>query len=919
MLMDEGLATRRDAVAGSPALAALLETVARRNARAVAEPSPIPAAKALLSVDGGRCEDCGGPLVFDPWSPRVHRCGRCSREHGGERHDRAWARWQHLWLAGRAAETATLAVLGGDAAAAARARAILTEYGHRYLEYPNADNVLGPARVFFSTYLESVWLTDYLAAAHLLREAGLLDDATAEAVSRVADEAANLIGDFDEGLSNRQTWHSAALTAAAVWFEDEDLAARAIQGESGLVAHLLHGFGRDGLWYEGENYHLFALRGLLTGFGWARLAGVEPFAEEALRPLLVAALRAPALTALPDRTFPARRDARFGISLAQPMYLELWEVGLARMRRTDPESPDLAPADGGLADWLAALYAVPAPAAERFDSYLHEAGGAAVAARDRSGLSWWALLEMDAELGGDAAAWAPGSVLFEEQGLAVLRRGGRYASLECGATGGGHGHPDRLHLTVHDAGVHWLPDPGTGSYVARDLFWYRSTLAHHAPLLDGRSQPPGDAVCEYFEAADDWAWVRGRWGSVARTVVAAPGYLLDVVELDAAEDHTLELPWHLAGDPAVRTPGRWESAADDPLAAVEFVAGVERLLPDAAAPVMVLASHAPGGEHLVVHLSGVHELLRATGPGLPGAGPAPFFLARARGRYVRMVSLLDAGGARLSAVQGDLIEVEHGGGTDRHRRTDTGWTIERGDGSVSLGGRQPERRAPEPLFAGRELGAHGSALWIEEAPALDGSLAGFDLAAPLALDHDDQYRRSEEAYPGPDEFAATAWVNWNDAGLYVAVEVATRELVLHDPDAPPLLLDNERDEIHSAGVQLYLRSPEHGGFLGILAVPDPRSAAVRILPVEGTAATADVARGAWARSADGYRMTLAVEPPDWSLWYAGDEVAFDLLVNEMRPGRRRRAGQLVWSGGGGWVWLRGDRQDPRRLGTLALG
>ncbi len=28
---------------------------------------------------------------------------------------------------------------------------------------------------------------------------------------------------------------------------------------------------------------------------------------------------------LPDFTFPARRDARYGISLAQPMYLELWE------------------------------------------------------------------------------------------------------------------------------------------------------------------------------------------------------------------------------------------------------------------------------------------------------------------------------------------------------------------------------------------------------------------------------------------------------------------------------------------------------------------------------------------------------------------------------------------------------------------
>ena len=59
-----------------------------------------------------------------------------------------------------------------------------------YLEYPNRDNVLGPSRLFFSTYLESIWIGNYLAAAMLLREGGLLDEATAEVVSTVADEAA---------------------------------------------------------------------------------------------------------------------------------------------------------------------------------------------------------------------------------------------------------------------------------------------------------------------------------------------------------------------------------------------------------------------------------------------------------------------------------------------------------------------------------------------------------------------------------------------------------------------------------------------------------------------------------------------------------------------------------------------------------
>ena len=247
MLSGDELLSRREVIEASPDLTALVATLRRRNRRVVAETPAMPDAKALLSVDGGRCGDCGGALLFDPWSPRVHRCARCGREHGGVRHDRAWARWQHLWLAGRAAETATLGVLAADDAAAARARGILDAYAGHYLDFPNQDNVLGPARLFFSTYLESVWLTDYLAAAYLLREGGLLDDETADGVGRVADEAANLIGEFDEGFSNRQTWHNAALAATAAWFEDEDLAARAIQGETGLLAHLLNGFGADGL------------------------------------------------------------------------------------------------------------------------------------------------------------------------------------------------------------------------------------------------------------------------------------------------------------------------------------------------------------------------------------------------------------------------------------------------------------------------------------------------------------------------------------------------------------------------------------------------------------------------------------------------------------------------------------------------
>jgi len=89
--------------------------------------------------------------------------------------------------------------------------------------------------------------------------------------------------------------------------------------------------------------------------------------------------------------------------------------------------------------------------------------------------------------------------------------------------------------------------------------------------------------------------------------------------------------------------------------------------------------------------------------------------------------------------------------------------------------------------------------------------------------------------------------------------------------------------------------------------------------VEGTRAAADQVTGSWSPTEAGYLLTVTITPPDWGDLRPGEEIGFDLLINQMLPDRLRRAGQLVWSGGGGWVWLRGDRQDPARFGTLELG
>src|SRR5207244_10992608 len=106
-----------------------------------------------------------------------------------------------------------------------------------------------------------------------------------------------------------------------------------------------------------------------------------------------------------------------------------------------------------------------------------------------------------------------------------------------------------------------------------------------------------------------------------------------------------------------------------------------------------------------------------------------------------------------------------------------------------------------------------------------------------------------------------------------------------------------------------------GGGVPAVAAVRNRGGPVRVLGAGDRPGVAASVRGAWRRTEQGYCVTIAVAWPEWHHAHVGGQLGFDLIINEMLPGRERRAGQLVWSGGKGWGWLRGDRQDPDRKST----
>jgi hypothetical protein len=366
------------------------------------------------------------------------------------------------------------------------------------------------------------------------------------------------------------------------------------------------------------------------------------------------------------------------------------------------------------------------------------------------------------------------------------------------------------------------------------------------------------------------------------------------------------------------TPGTWTGEDWDEA----FLDHIERFAGTTDEGV-VLRAHGEGGETLTVHLRFEGTLLRAGVPGRPGAPVrGTMYLVRSRGRGARLVAAMEStrGAPRIRSLResGDVIEVETGDGVDHHLATPTGWEITTVNGTTTLGGLRRMTAATMPLIdMNRPERAVAGAPYTRAAPGLDGGVGGFDASDPLALDYDDQYRRSEEPYRGSEEFSATVLANWNEDALFLGVDVVKAEVIVRADDAPPLRLDNEPDDIHADGLQVYLRPEPDGPVYGFLAVPSDESGGIRVHGVAGTAGASEMVTGAWQRTDPGWSMTLRIALPDWSP-RGGDVLGFDLIVNEMHPGRLRRAGQLVWSGGGGWVYLRGDRQPAESFGTLEL-
>jgi hypothetical protein len=913
LLDDRKLDERRRAVSGGGPLSPLYDSLRAELEPLLGHAPYLPDAKALLSRAGGRCEIDGASLEFDPFSPHKHRCPSCGTVHRGDLHDRAWITSYQLWLAERGVHAALFHVLRGDVRHASLARDILRSYAERYLQYPNRDNVLGPTRLFFSTYLESIWLLQICVAADLLAAAG--DATTRDLVrDRIVEPSSSLVAEYDEGLSNRQVWNNAALLASAALRDDDKELDERIDGESGVRAHLSRALLGDGSWYEGENYHQFALRGLWYSVTMCESRGrtFEPKLAERFH----RAFEAPYLTALPDYTMPSRKDSQYAVSLRQWRMAELTELGFARR-----QSPLLA---GALATCYESGHErrTTGRARSAADVELNVPSSALT----RADLGWRALLHALPELPPLAMA-AARSALLEEQGIAVFRRADAvYVALDYGQSGGGHGHPDRLNVLFSQSTTRWLDDLGTGSYVDPSLHWYRSTLAHNAPLVDGRSQPMRDGVLRAYDEREGLGWIVAETFfpesnvEFERAMVVAPDYIIDELRWNASRPVRVELPWHLdaSADGVTFAPATLDGG-DGLEDGFGFVRDARSTRVTAGSPVN-LAGRANGSALRATCLANRDiTVFSACAPGQPASSIRRFYVLRVEASEGVFRSVLSWNPAAQRVQLGvDSLTIESAGGERHvHQRDKDGWHVQLFAGqarsSIDLSGWrvQPERRqqplpaarVPTPL---RRSQAPGS--WLSEiSSAQRAKLLTYDLGEA-------HYRRSEDRWKDAGSPRATIAFAADDLRLLVYADVIAGERQFAAPDSTNPL-DNEHADTMGSGLQLYIRTPEGSG--AWMLVPEPDGGRVRVRPITGWG-TGTQPKARWRERQSGYEIRVEVSLPDAVV---GSEypVDVDVIVNETTSQRERRRGQLVMSGARGeFVYLRGDRHDPAQLIPLVL-
>ena len=536
------------------------------------------------------CPQHAVQLIFDPDSPTLHRCPLGCRAFSGEPFDSAW-RWSvNDRLAQSALRLAALWRLEGEEQNRRRVQKILLDYAARYDGYKAYSGWRPPNHgvAQFSTLDEAVWAIPLAWSFDMIR-ATLSPRQQREIEEKLLLPAAAFLTERHfSGIHNFSCWHNAAIGTIGAVTGRDDLLAHAIDGPYGFHRQAREGILADGLWFEGSfSYHFYTVAALLL---LAKATANQPRWDLRGEDALSSVLRAPVLCAYPDGSLPATNDCWYFTSLLDdcchgvPKGPAFYEVGYA---------------------WFQD---------ELFGQVLNKAYRQG--ARESLDALLFGAQDVPSAPDGESVR---GSVEMPASGYAILRsqpdglekrppETEQYLLLKYGPHGGGHGHPDKLGITVYAHGSRQAPDLGTPGY-GIDLFqsWYRQSISHNSVVLDGLSQPPGAGSSNAFRAGEPFqvadasmAWdeafasthdaptdavaeeARAAYcgAKMRRATLARSDYFVDLFLVEAGERRRIDWIYRNAGRLAEIDCGLSPVDASIDGEGYQHIAGVESHAPD---------------------------------------------------------------------------------------------------------------------------------------------------------------------------------------------------------------------------------------------------------------------------------------------------------------------------------------------------
>ncbi len=409
-------------------------------------------------LEGGHGHDYFCPVhnvqfTFNWEKPTSHYCALCGKEWSKvNKYNWAWVNSVHNENLKFLQSCMYLYLITKDVGYAAYIRDMMLDYALKYPTYIEHNTVRKPTvsysgKMFAQSLDESVWASYACKAYSIAR--GIMTSEEIQAIEKgYLQECANLLLNR-KAQGNWQVWHNSGLIALGVALRNDSIIQVALQDpKHGYYKLMSTDVYDDGWWNEGSPiYHYYPLRAMLLSADALRCKGINLYDKK-----LYNMLASPALGVYSDLYFPAHNDGWYGESLtAQASLYEL-----AYYRYNDP----------------------------LFLSILERC----YKKTKRNSMD---ALFNNIPIGNSLTQVSSKSVYFPNTGYAVLRSDDKSVVLKYGPHGGGHGHPDKLSISIHNGKEELVTDLGTSAYGVPDYMqWYRKTLAHSTVTIDARDQNP---------------------------------------------------------------------------------------------------------------------------------------------------------------------------------------------------------------------------------------------------------------------------------------------------------------------------------------------------------------------------------------------------------------------------------------------